>query len=346
MTEKETVTAREDQPQLGTCKRDYERAHIAPHEWVPEGPGHCIDWRPEDQPRPTPPYPFSRVVAYQVTFSNGFQSSSDGDRADGHFMAFLDGVQAWREAHTGTMPLGSKSVATEAQGEAPQPEIPLCGVHAQSWFTERNLLRSNDCVVCAHEPPRVESEARPNFFTPEILAKLAQREAEMVAHPSQDAPGSDKLNPLLRSCQCVCHKVGLLGFLCCPCSIKLIQDFADSGGYRANVRPKMSDVPEQRVEVSREGYERDQSSDPMHSVRDESREEAAANRIDSVAGATPSPDQTELAPTNPVALAERWLAKIGYADSVVHSSVAIANLLAQYLHDAAPSPDPPPPEEK
>ena len=36
----------------------------------------------------------------------------------------------------------------------PDKDIPLCADHAQSWFTERNLLASNDCVVCAFATPQ------------------------------------------------------------------------------------------------------------------------------------------------------------------------------------------------
>lgn len=33
-------------------------------------------------------------------------------------------------------------------------QIPLCANHAESWFCERNHLRTEDCVVCEFEPPQ------------------------------------------------------------------------------------------------------------------------------------------------------------------------------------------------
>jgi hypothetical protein len=53
-----------------------------------------------------------------------------------------------------------------AAGRSPVPEIPLCGSHADSWFTSRNHLACEDCVVCAHAgrspvepPPDMSDEA-------------------------------------------------------------------------------------------------------------------------------------------------------------------------------------------
>lgn len=69
-------------------------------------------------------------------------------------------------------------------------------------------------------------------------------------------------------CQCVCHKVGLFGFMCCRCTREAIREYAESGGYHGFVRSPMSPVPQQSMEVGREGREPDQSGDRVPGLRD------------------------------------------------------------------------------
>lgn len=92
----------------------------------------------------------------------------------------------------------------------------------------------------------------------------------------------DDLNKMLRDCKCICHKVGLFGFLCCPCTTAAISDFAHSGGWYGFVRQPVPSVPEQRVEVGEEGRERDQRGDSVPHVRHDSRQEAGSTGVDSL----------------------------------------------------------------
>lgn len=51
-------------------------------------------------------------------------------------------------------------------------------------------------------------------------------------------------DPAPRSCVCVCHQVGLLGFMCCPCTTKIFRAVADEGGNNVSVRSPVTAVPQ------------------------------------------------------------------------------------------------------
>ena len=97
-------------------------------------------------------------------------------------------------------------------------------------------------------------------------------------------------------CQCVCHKVGLLGFMCCPCTTRIFQAVADKGGNNVAIRSKVSHVPEQRMEVGQEGRERNQRGDSVPTMRDDSRTETGANREHSVAAEPTGQAQADICP--------------------------------------------------
>lgn len=113
---------------------------------------------------------------------------------------------------------------------------------------------------------------------------------EDVREGAQDAPAIDRaLRSQDAGCQCVCHKVGLLGFMCCLCTTRIFRSVADEGGNNVAIRSTVSHVPEQRVEVGQEGQARNQRRDPVHSVRDDPRTEARTVGVDSVEGAQDAP---------------------------------------------------------
>jgi hypothetical protein len=97
-------------------------------------------------------------------------------------------------------------------------------------------------------------------------------------------------------CRCVCHKVGLLGFMCCPCTTRIFQAVADKGGNNVAIRSKVSHVPEQRMEVGQEGRERNQRGDSVPTMRDDSRTETGANREHSVAAEPTGQAQADICP--------------------------------------------------
>ena len=114
---------------------------------------------------------------------------------------------------------------------------------------------------------------------PECHVCLAKVDAHILLKELAESSKAKEGHP----CECVCHKAGLLGFMCCPCTTRIFQAVADEGGNNVAIRPKVSHVPEQRMEVGQERRSGNQRGNSMSPVRDDSHAKAGASGDHSVA---------------------------------------------------------------